>query len=126
MLTAQLKDANAKISDLQSKPSRQPSGGPSCSGTSGGMYGCYPPWRYTCQGNETTKLINGKMYYWCTGHPKPMWVIHKPSECTVKKNKSTPAQNGDSLDSSTSLQVSQALAAITKGIEDDSSDDKSE
>ena len=94
MLMAQLKDANAKISDLQSTPSVQPGGGPSGLGTSSGMHGCYPPWRYTCQGNETMKLVNGKTYYWCTGHPKPMWVIHKPSKCRVKKNKSTPMQNG--------------------------------
>ena len=53
-------------------------------------------------------------------------VIHKPSECRVKKNKSTSAQNGESPGSSTLLQVSQALAAITEGIENDGSDDESE
>ena len=73
------------------------------------------------------KLVNGKTYYWCTGHSKPMWVVHKPSECRVlMKNKLTPAQNWDSLGSCTLLQVSQALSAITEGIQDDGSDNDSE
>ena len=73
MLTAQLKDANMKISNLQSKPNMQPSGDPSGLGANGGTHGHYPSWRYTRQGNETMKVINGKTYYWCTGHAKPMW-----------------------------------------------------
>ena len=119
MLMAQLKDANAKISDLQSKPSMS-----SGSGANGGTRGRYPPWRYTRQGSETTKVVNGKTYYWCTGHPKPMWVVHKPTECKGKKNQSS-VENREPSGSSTSLQVSRALAAIAKGIENNASDEES-
>jgi hypothetical protein len=29
-------------------------------------------------GEPTSKVINGKTYYWCTHHPTPMWALHNP------------------------------------------------
>jgi hypothetical protein len=29
-------------------------------------------------GEPTSKVVNGKTYYWCTHHPTPMWALHNP------------------------------------------------
>jgi hypothetical protein len=39
---------------------------------------------FTCKdvppkvGEPTTKLMNGKTYFWCTHHTNPMWALHNP------------------------------------------------
>jgi hypothetical protein len=37
-------------------------------------------WKDVAPGAEepTSKIMNGKTYYWCTHHPTPMWTLHNP------------------------------------------------
>jgi hypothetical protein len=59
---------------------------------------------------STTKVMNGKTYYWCDGHEA--WTLHKPSEC----RKMIPAGPGDEME------IDPALAAMILEEEEQDSD----
>ena len=61
----------------------------------------------------TTKVKNGKTYYWCSKHKA--WVLHKPNECKLP----------DDADAGADMEIDASLAALIAEEEYDGSDDES-
>jgi hypothetical protein len=84
-------------------------------------------------GEPTTKLMNGKTYFWCTHHTNPMWALHNPTAfpdlCRLHpkytemeaahKAKNQGAAAGK-VPTAADIQLSQALAAVEESDSDDS------
>lgn len=86
-------------------------------------------WKLTRDGNEKSKKVNGKTYYWCTNHNdgKGMWTLHKPSECNNAS--SPPATSGSTAVANAAttgrrVTYSETAAAAVATLEDSSSDEE--
>jgi hypothetical protein len=88
-------------------------------------------------GEPTTKVMNGKTYYWFTHHTNPMWALHNPTafpdlcrlhpkytemEAAHKAKKRGGA--GSKEPTAADIQLSQAMAAINNS-ETEESDEES-
>ena len=121
-LTAQLKDANTKITALQKTKTDMTAGTSSGNSTSRSRNPRkFAAWKIVREGNETTKVHNGQTWYWCENHQAPMWVKHKPAECRQRTNTTAAPSPAPSTSSpttsnpSTALQITQALTALANG-----------
>jgi hypothetical protein len=80
-------------------------------------------------GEPTSKVINGKTYYWCTHHPTPMWALHNPDTypnlCRLQPKykeleAAHKAKGGTTEMTANDIKINTALQAI-----EDSDDDAS-
>ena len=83
----------------------------------------YPEWRYKREGDETTKVVSGKTYHWCTKHN--MWTLHEPKDCNLDKQNEAKApgdKNKTSGPPSALRVATRALTAILEESEEDEQD----
>jgi hypothetical protein len=78
------------------------------------------------EGNETTKVVDGRIYHWCDHHG--IWTGHSTKDCRAAKQKKKRKQtdkdkNKDPGAQVTALQVAKALTAIAEAPGQESDDE---
>ena len=137
-LTAQLKEARDKITELAKKKGSSTKAGNNKDTTKQDSEGTDPkkqknldPWRTERKGNEMKLEKDDKTYHWCTHHG--YWCEHETKDCRAKKKadaKKSGKQSGTTQSTKEKekeknmLKLAKAFAAISEPAE--ATDDESE